>query len=191
MGVGGQRHAPAALSPGKRPGTHWVGPRACLDEWGKFASTWIRSPVRPARSESLYRLSYTGPHTLVLGVRILSHHYSRQSTADVAQSVRQARMQNRFLFLTGVKDFLFSTAVIQALEHTKPPVEWVLGLLPRGQSGRGRKLTPQLHLVPTLRMCVMYLHWTCMSKVDSFSSSQGYNVSDSRESTPSSKCSCM
>jgi hypothetical protein len=35
MGVGGQLHAPAALPPGKRPGTHciggWVGPRAGLD----------------------------------------------------------------------------------------------------------------------------------------------------------------
>jgi len=32
MGVGGQRHAPTTLPPGKRPGTHyiggWVGPRA-------------------------------------------------------------------------------------------------------------------------------------------------------------------
>ena len=35
MGVSGQRHAPAALPPGKRPGTHctagWVGPRVGLD----------------------------------------------------------------------------------------------------------------------------------------------------------------
>ena len=39
MGVGGQRHAPAALPPGKRPGTHctegWVSPRAGLDWCGK------------------------------------------------------------------------------------------------------------------------------------------------------------
>jgi len=39
MGVGGQRHAPAALLPRKRPGTHiigdWVGPRAGLDGCGK------------------------------------------------------------------------------------------------------------------------------------------------------------
>ena len=39
MGMGGQRHAPAALPPGKRPGTHciggWVGPRAGLDGCGK------------------------------------------------------------------------------------------------------------------------------------------------------------
>jgi hypothetical protein len=36
MGVGGQRHAPAALPPGKRPGTPciggWVGLRAGLDD---------------------------------------------------------------------------------------------------------------------------------------------------------------
>jgi len=39
MRVGGQRLAPAALPPGKRPGTHctgrWVGPRAGLDACGK------------------------------------------------------------------------------------------------------------------------------------------------------------
>ena len=37
--VGGQRHAPAALRPGKSSGTHciggWVGPRAGLDGCGK------------------------------------------------------------------------------------------------------------------------------------------------------------
>jgi len=39
-GVRGQRHAPAALYPRKRPGTHctggWVGPRAGLDKCGKY-----------------------------------------------------------------------------------------------------------------------------------------------------------
>jgi hypothetical protein len=39
IGVGGQRHALAALPPGKRPGTHcigsWVCPRAGLDGCGK------------------------------------------------------------------------------------------------------------------------------------------------------------
>ena len=39
MEVGGQRHTPSALPPGKRPGTHclrgWVGPRAGLDGCGK------------------------------------------------------------------------------------------------------------------------------------------------------------
>jgi hypothetical protein len=40
MVVSGLRHAPAALPPGKRIGTHcigdWVGPRAGLDGYGKF-----------------------------------------------------------------------------------------------------------------------------------------------------------
>ena len=39
MGVGGQRHAPAALLPRKRPSTHctggWLGPRVGLDGCGK------------------------------------------------------------------------------------------------------------------------------------------------------------
>jgi len=39
MEEGGQRHAPAALSPGKGTGTYciggWVGPRAGLDRCGK------------------------------------------------------------------------------------------------------------------------------------------------------------
>jgi len=60
MGVGGQRHAPAALPPGKRPGTHcigrWVGPRDGLDGCGKFRPTGIRSPECPACSEAPYRL---------------------------------------------------------------------------------------------------------------------------------------
>jgi hypothetical protein len=61
MRMGGQLHAPAALPPGKRPGTHciggWVGSMAGLDGW-----TGIRSPDRSARSESLYRLSYRDPY---------------------------------------------------------------------------------------------------------------------------------
>ena len=57
---------PAALPQRKRPGTHctggWVGPRAGLDGCGKSRPPpGIRSPDRPARSESLYRLSYPGP----------------------------------------------------------------------------------------------------------------------------------
>jgi hypothetical protein len=67
MGMGGQRHAPATLPPGKRtvpilweaewaPGSVWTGVE-------NLAPTWIRSPDCPALSESLYRLSYPGPMT--------------------------------------------------------------------------------------------------------------------------------
>jgi hypothetical protein len=67
MEVGGQRHAPAILPPGEWPGTHciggWVGQRAGLDGAQNLALTGIRSPERPAVSQSLYRLSYPDPHS--------------------------------------------------------------------------------------------------------------------------------
>jgi hypothetical protein len=64
-GVGGQRHAPVAFTPGTdavpivqeagwAPGPVWMGAE-------NLAPTGIRSPDRPARNESLYRLSYRGP----------------------------------------------------------------------------------------------------------------------------------
>jgi len=63
-GVGGQRHVPAAVTPGKdsiplvqeagwAPGPVWTGAE-------NLAPTGIRSPDRPARSESLYRRRYSG-----------------------------------------------------------------------------------------------------------------------------------
>jgi len=63
-GVGGQRHAPAALLPGRdrfpivqkaewAPGPIWTGAE-------NLAPTGIPSPDRPARSESLYRRILTG-----------------------------------------------------------------------------------------------------------------------------------
>ena len=65
-GVGGQRHAPAALPPGeiqyplyRRLG----GPQGRSGQARKISPpTGIRSPDRPARSVSLYRLSYPSPH---------------------------------------------------------------------------------------------------------------------------------
>jgi hypothetical protein len=48
MEVGGERHAPVTLSPGKRPGTHciggWVGPKAGLDGCGKSLPHWDSIP---------------------------------------------------------------------------------------------------------------------------------------------------
>jgi len=66
--MGGERHAPAALSPGKQPGIHdirgWVGPRASLDGY----ETSHPPPGFDTRSESLYRLRHPGQthtHTYV------------------------------------------------------------------------------------------------------------------------------
>ena len=57
MGLDGQPHALAALPLGKRTGTlcigGWMGPRAGLDGCGKFRPIGIRSPDRPARSNSI------------------------------------------------------------------------------------------------------------------------------------------
>jgi hypothetical protein len=60
--VRGQRHAPAALYPGKDlvptvKETGWA-PGPVRTGVENLAPTGIRSPDRPGRSQSLYRLSY-------------------------------------------------------------------------------------------------------------------------------------
>jgi hypothetical protein len=56
MGAGGQRHAMASLPQEERWATRpvWTDPE-------NHVPTGIRSPDRPDRSESLYRLRYPGP----------------------------------------------------------------------------------------------------------------------------------
>jgi hypothetical protein len=55
--------------PRERLGTYyiggWVGRRTSLDGCGKSRQHWNLNPDRPARSESLYRLSYPGPRQVV------------------------------------------------------------------------------------------------------------------------------
>ena len=64
--MGRQRHASVALPTGKRPDAHLIGSWADQGSvWtgvGYLAFTGIRSPDRPARSESLYLLLSPGPH---------------------------------------------------------------------------------------------------------------------------------
>jgi hypothetical protein len=68
-GVVGQRHAPAGLTPGKT--RYPLYRRLGGDPWSVWTGvenlappTGIRSPDRPARSGSLYQLSYPGPKLL-------------------------------------------------------------------------------------------------------------------------------
>ena len=65
MGVGGQRHAPAALLPGETRYPLYRRLSGSQDRSGLMRiispPTGIRFPDRPACSESLYRLSYPGP----------------------------------------------------------------------------------------------------------------------------------
>jgi hypothetical protein len=66
MRVGGQCHVPTALPLGKTqyPLCWGLGePEGCFGRVRKMSPpTGIRSADRPGRSESLYRLSYRGPH---------------------------------------------------------------------------------------------------------------------------------
>ena len=65
-GMGCQRHAPAALPPGKTRYRLYKRMDGLQGRSGtgaeNLAPTGIRSPDRPARSESLYRLRYPSPH---------------------------------------------------------------------------------------------------------------------------------
>jgi hypothetical protein len=65
-GVGGQQHTPAALTRGNQTWTHETGwaPGAVWMGAKNLVYTAIRSPDRPARSESLYRLRYRGPQIM-------------------------------------------------------------------------------------------------------------------------------
>ena len=70
MGIGGQHHFPAALSPGRTRYPLYRRLGGPQDRSGRVRKishpTGIRSPDRPARSESLKRLGYPGP----LGERV-------------------------------------------------------------------------------------------------------------------------
>ena len=68
MEVGGQRHSPAALDPGRDSVLvlqEAEGLCAGLGGCAKAVPTGIRFPDSQARSESLYRLSYPGPQLII------------------------------------------------------------------------------------------------------------------------------
>jgi hypothetical protein len=69
--VGAERHAPAALPPEKTRYPLYRRLGGPQDQSGRVRKitppTGIRSPDRPTRSESLYRLSYPGPYKEDIG----------------------------------------------------------------------------------------------------------------------------
>ena len=79
--MGGQRHTPAALPPGKRFGTHciggWVGPRADLDGCGKSRPSPGFDPRTFQHVASPYTdLSFPGP-LCVLGLSAILEHWGK------------------------------------------------------------------------------------------------------------------
>jgi hypothetical protein len=84
----GQRHAPAALYPRERTGTHCTGagwdPRGRSGQVRKISPpTGIRSPDRPARSQSLHRLRYP------------AHQYN-STQAQIKDYIRRLRRNSVF-----------------------------------------------------------------------------------------------
>ena len=69
MGLADRCHASAIVPSAKETQYEfsggWMGTRAGLDGCGMSRPTEIRSPDRPACSESLYRARYPNPHILL------------------------------------------------------------------------------------------------------------------------------
>jgi hypothetical protein len=67
MEVGGQRHPPAALPPGK----NGMGPRDSLDGCGRSRHAGIRSPDSPARSSITILTELSGPPTNTRIIKVI------------------------------------------------------------------------------------------------------------------------
>jgi hypothetical protein len=102
-----------------------VGPRAGLDGCVKSRPTGIRSPDRPARSKSLYRLSYPGPHRIISRVYILSFEYGRIFYTICKMCHTTVIKVKLFLFMTlnhiGVEVWLHSL-LFKALHRDEWPI---------------------------------------------------------------------
>jgi hypothetical protein len=86
-----QPHALAALAPGKRPSTYyiggWAGPRAGVDACGKSRLHRDSTPGPSSCSESLYRLRFPDPHFLSVLCLMLSHAVRLNCITEFAPSV--------------------------------------------------------------------------------------------------------
>ena len=95
MGVSGQRHAPAALPPGK---TRYPLYRRLSGHQGQCVRvlrisppTGVRSPNCPIRSKSLYRLSYLGLQT-----KFYIYIYVRMYAQELEGTRRRGRPRKRW-----------------------------------------------------------------------------------------------
>ena len=94
------------LYPQERHGANciedWVGSRAVWMNAENLLHTWIRSPDLPARSESLYRLSYPAPRTSSNNLNIVtsnkrnSIHVLALTNNPIINTHKCARFKRRF-----------------------------------------------------------------------------------------------
>ena len=92
-GVGGQHHAPPALPP------VWTGAE-------NLAPTGIRSPDRPSRSESLYRPSYPGPHSLTYSLTYLLTYLLTPWSRALLEKLTVSQLVKIFPALYGTQRFI-------------------------------------------------------------------------------------
>ena len=85
-----QQHAPAALYPRERPGTHftggWVRPEGRSGRAGNFVPTGIRSRTVQLVAQSLYRLSYR-PTRVGRNLHLLNKLFVLQRYIFIVQAV--------------------------------------------------------------------------------------------------------
>jgi hypothetical protein len=74
------------------------------------------------------------------------------SSKELSQFQECGAVRNISFFPTWVKYFFVSVAATQSFGPTQPHTQWVLGPILQRWSGRSRKLSIHLHLVPSLRM---------------------------------------
>ena len=121
---------PRPLYPRERPGTHcigsWVGPGTIWTGAENLAITGIRSPDRPARSESLYRLRYPGPHNKCgLKVYILSSFWTDPtSSRDTARCQVLQRKSGS------------TVRMIEAANGIRSATRWIVKVATRGNDSR-------------------------------------------------------
>ena len=108
----GQRHAPAALYPGKDPvpivqEAGWA-PRPLRTGVENLAPTGIRSPDRPARSQLLYRQSYPAPYEVMQRYIIRCKKYEQRYGKGKTQVFGKNSSQCYFVHLNTTVAVKFS-----------------------------------------------------------------------------------
>jgi hypothetical protein len=110
MGMGVQRHALAALRPGKTryPSYRRLGqPHARSGRVRKnLAPIGIRAPDRPARSESLYRLSYPGPQWKQRRQQHFSLYFTENKFVSGVMAGRTMVYGELILFIVHIKWYM-------------------------------------------------------------------------------------
>ena len=119
---------PRPLYPREKTGTHctggWMGRRPGVDRIGNLAPpTGNRSPDRPARSESLYPLSYLGS-LIYIYIYIHTHTHSNICVC-VYISVYRERKRERVSEREWRKDYLRCLATLATLVSFKYGLEMV------------------------------------------------------------------